>query len=157
MKNTPAFDVHGHVEVWETLQLLHCKHLNSMRAFLLFATLLLLSLSQPGYAQCPPPGFPQPGNTCSEAPILCDNLDGYCATINNNNVVQPFPGCSNNVLNNDEWFAFFAGTTSISIQVVPSNCNQSNNMGLQGGIYGECISQVMDVQCACTQNPFTLS
>jgi len=118
---------------------------------------LLLSLCQPSYAQCPPPGFPEPGNTCPEAPILCENLDGYCATVNNNNVVQPFPGCPWNVLNNDEWFAFFAGTTSITIEVVPSNCTPSGNMGLQGGIYGQCISQIMDVQCQCTQDPFNLS
>jgi gliding motility-associated-like protein len=128
-----------------------------MRVLLPLATLWLLGLSQPVHAQCPPPGFPQPGNTCPEAPILCDNLDGYCATVNNNNVVQNFPGCPANVLNNDEWFAFFAGTTSITIQVVPSNCTPSGNMGLQGGIYGQCIGQIMDVQCQCTQNPFNLS
>ena len=78
--------------------------------------------------------------------------------MNNNNVQQPFPGCPQNVLNNDEWFAFYAGTTQISIQVTPSNCTQSGNMGLQGAIYAGCgppwIS--MDLQCACTQNPFML-
>ena len=77
--------------------------------------------------------------------------------MNNNNVVQDFPGCPSNVLNNDEWFAFYAGTTSITIQVVPSNCNSGPFMGLQGGIYGQCISQIMDVQCQCTQNPFNLT
>ncbi|HRI59444.1 MAG TPA: hypothetical protein PK228_06965, partial [Saprospiraceae bacterium] len=80
-------------------------------------------LSTPLFAQCPPPGFPDPGNTCPQAPVLCENLDGYCATINNANSPQPFPGCSNMwQLNNDEWFAFFAGTTSITIEVTPSNC-----------------------------------
>lgn len=28
--------------------------------------------------QCPPPGFPTPGNTCVLAPLLCESLDGYC-------------------------------------------------------------------------------
>lgn len=123
---------------------------------ILFSFLVVLATVKLS-AQCPPPGFPQPGNTCPQAPVLCDNIDGYCATVNNNNVVQPFPGCPNNVLNNDEWFAFFAGTTTITIQITPSNCNQSNNMGLQGGIYGGCINQIMDVQCPCTTNPFLLT
>lgn len=111
------------------------------------------------FAQCPPPGFPQPGNTCPTAPILCENLDGYCSTINNNNVTQTFPGCPGWTLNNDEWFAFFAGTTTISIQITPSNCTPGGQMGLQGGIYAGCGPPwtAMDLQCSCTENPFILS
>jgi hypothetical protein len=124
--------------------------------FLASAFILLpLSLS----SQCPPPGFPQPGNTCPTAPILCENLDGYCATINNSNTVQSFPGCPGWQLNNDEWFAFFAGTTSITIQVTPSNCSSGGQQGLQGGIYAGCGNPwtAMDLQCACTEDPFILS
>ena len=110
------------------------------------------------HAQCPPTGFPEPGNTCPQAPILCENLDGYCATINNNNATQFFPGCGPPwQLNNDEWFAFFAGSTSITIEVVPLNCTQGNQMGLQGGIYYGCGGPVMDVQCQCTEDPFILT
>jgi hypothetical protein len=109
------------------------------------------------WGQCPPPGFPQPGNTCSQAPILCANLDGYCATINNSNTTQNFPGCPGWTLNNDEWFAFFAGSTTITVVVTPSNCSPGQNMGLQGGIYAACTSQPMDLQCSCTTNPFTLT
>ena len=110
-------------------------------------------------AQCPPPGFPQPGGNCPTAPILCENLDGYCATINNNNTTQTFPGCPGWTLNNDEWFAFFAGTTTISIQVTPSNCSSGGQQGLQGGIYAGCGPPwtAMDLQCSCTENPFILS
>ncbi|TNE66411.1 MAG: hypothetical protein EP344_02470, partial [Bacteroidetes bacterium] len=110
-------------------------------------------------AQCPPPGFPSPGNSCPTAPILCENLDGYCTTINNTNQVQTFPGCPGWQLNNDEWFGFFAGSTSITIEITPSNCTPGNQMGLQGGIYAGCGPPwtVMDVQCACTEDPFTLS
>ena len=135
---------------------------SDMKRHYLLLLLSLLWLGQSSYAQpCPPPGFPEPGNTCAQAPILCDNLDGYCSTINNNNVPQSFPGCGGMwQLNNDEWFAFFAGSTSISIVITPSNCSQNgNNQGLQGGIYAGCGPPwtVMDVQCSCTTQPFTLN
>ena len=130
-----------------------------MRAFLLAVSICISFVGSYLGAQnpCPPPGFPQPGNTCAQAPILCENLDGYCATINNSNATQNFPGCPGFVLNNDEWFAFFAGSTTITMIVTPSNCSQGNNMGLQAGIYANCVSQPMDLQCQCTQNPFTLT
>ena len=110
-------------------------------------------------AQCPPPGFPDPGNTCQQAPILCENLDGYCSTINNNNTSQNFPGCPGWTLNNDEWFAFYAGSTTITIEVTPSNCNTTpqGNTGLQGGIYNGCGGPAMDLQCSCTDDPFILT
>ena len=121
--------------------------------------LVLILCSQTLFAQCPPIGFPEPGNTCLTAPILCENLDGYCATINNNNQEQSFPGCLGWTLNNDEWFAFFAGTTSIAIQVTPLNCTPGNLMGLQGGIYVGCGPPwvPVDLQCSCTEDPFVLS
>ena len=129
----------------------------------LLSLLLMLSIfSVPIFAQCPPLGFPEPGNTCPEAPILCENLDGYCATINNNNVPQPFACCNNGwILNNDEWFAFFAGTTTISIEIVPQNCSDDGGLlGLQGGIYDACPMDgcnAMDVQCECVEDPFILT
>ncbi len=127
--------------------------------YYLILTCFFLAIQQALFAQCPPPGFPDPGNTCAQAPILCENLDGYCSTINNNNVTQNFPGCPGWQLNNDEWFAFYAGSTTISIQITPSNCSPGNQMGLQGGIYTGCGNpwQSMDLQCACTVNPFILS
>jgi hypothetical protein len=60
-------------------------------------------------------------------------------------------------LNNDEWIAFYAGSTTIAIEITPSNCfGNGNNIGMQGGIYKNCVSQPMDLQCICTENPFTL-
>ena len=122
------------------------------------ALISILAISQMAYSQCPPPGFPQSGNTCPQAPILCENLNGYCNTINNNNQQQPFPGCPANVLNNDEWFAFYAGTTQISIQITPSNCQSGGQQGLQGAIYQGCGPPwvAMDLQCPCSTAPFTL-
>lgn len=123
--------------------------------FILIFCLSILKLSaQP--PSCPPPGFPEPGNTCNTAPILCPDLDGYCATINNSNTQQTFPGCPGFALNNDEWFAFFAGSTTISMTITPSNCSPGGNQGLQGGIYRNCVSAPIDLQCSCTTNPFVL-
>jgi hypothetical protein len=130
-----------------------------MKHFYLLLTCLLMGISASLFAQpCPPPGFPDAGNNCVQAPILCENLDGYCNQINNNNSPQSFPGCPGWQLNNDEWFAFFAGSTSITIQVTPSNCSQGPQMGLQAGIYAGCGPpwMPMDLQCSCTQNPFIL-
>lgn len=133
-----------------------------MRHLILF----LLFIPSTLHSQCPPPGFPDPGDNCG-APIICENLDGYCNTINNNNVSRPFPCCQGWTLNNDEWFGFFAGTTSISIEITPSNCDPGGQQGLQGGIYETCPpgnpsnnwcnNNVMDTQCSCTEDPFTLS
>lgn len=128
---------------------------------LLLTCLLVLIFYLNLSAQCPPVGFPEPANNCINAPILCDSLDGYCTTINNSNTAQIFPGCNWPFqLNNDEWFAFIANSTTIEIEVVPSNCtNNGNNQGLQAGIYSNCSgsnSSVMDVQCSCTTNTFTL-
>ncbi|MBI1226780.1 MAG: T9SS type B sorting domain-containing protein [Bacteroidetes bacterium] len=128
-----------------------------MRKIYLFL-ISLVTIAQLAKAQCPPPGTPTSTNTCQEAQPNCLNLDGYCGTINNNNQQQPFPGCPNNVLNNDEWFAFYAGTTNIAIQISPSNCQAGGQQGLQGAIYQACgppwVS--MDLQCPCTTSPFTL-
>ncbi|MCB0706816.1 MAG: gliding motility-associated C-terminal domain-containing protein [Saprospiraceae bacterium] len=125
----------------------------------LFALTFFLSvLTFPLFSQCPPPGFPEPGDMCQDAPILCETLDGYCATINNNNIQQTFPGCPGNALNNDEWFAFYAGSTTITFEIVPSNCQQAPpTQGLQAGVYQGCGGPVMDTQCGCTTNAFQLS
>lgn len=138
-----------------------------MRYHYLLLTAFICLLSFPVFGQCPPPGFPEPGNTCPEAPILCPDLDGYCSTINNNNVSRPYPCCQGWTLNNDEWFGFFAGTTSITIEIVPENCSSGGQQGLQGAIYDNCPpanpsanwcdNNLMDAQCSCTEDPFTLS
>ncbi len=116
------------------------------------------------FGQCPPPGFPQTTSSCPTANLVCD-LNQYCNLINNSNVTQNFPGCPNNVLNNDEWFAFYAATTAISIQITPTGCAPGTNgsLGMQGAIYGACGGssaaswQIMDTQCPCLTTPFTLS
>lgn len=80
-------------------------------------------------AQCNEP-FP-PSEVCQNAPVICD-LDGYCSstgTLNTTDFPQPF--CGN--LENNHWLAFTAGSTSLSLYIVVSDC--SNSFGLQGQIY----------------------
>lgn len=110
-------------------------------------------------SQCPPPGFPPTGDTCPQAPALCTTLNGYCDTLGLNNVTQTFPGCPSSVLNNDEWFAFVAGSTSITLQITPSACQGLNGpIGMQGAIYeGSCTGDAIATQCTCTFSPFNLS
>lgn len=141
-----------------------------MRSLYLVLSLILLNLPSTLFGQCPPPGFPDAGNNCG-TPILCENLDGYCNEINNNNQQRGFPCCGNGwVLNNDEWFGFFAGSTTITIQITPANCS-GGQQGLQGAIYDACPpfnplpapgsawcnANMMDIQCQCTEDPFILS
>ncbi len=130
-----------------------------MKRFVLLSLLSMLALCQTAIAQCPPPGYPPPGDGCPQAPTLCTDLNGYCATLGTNNVQQAFPGCPGNALNNDEWFAFIAGSPAIDIQVVPSNCQGTNGQfGMQGAIYeGNCNGTPVATQCGCTDQPFIMS
>lgn len=109
-------------------------------------------------AQCPPAGAPIPGNTCPEAPLFCDNLDGYCTTINNNNTPAGFPGCPANALNNDEWISFIAASTTINLQITISNCGGGGGpAGLQAAIYDGCGGPTMATQCNCATTSFNLN
>jgi gliding motility-associated-like protein len=131
-----------------------------MKTYLLTFLLLSVFASYELMAQCPPPGFPATGDTCPLAPVLCTNLDGYCDTLGNINVVQNFPGCPSNVLNNDEWFGFVAGTTTIALLITPSDCQGTpgGQFGVQGAILeGGCSGSAIATQCGCTTNPFTLT
>ncbi len=129
-----------------------------MNKALLYSILWFFLTANIVHAQCPPPGYPPPGDDCPTAPTVCVNLNGYCASLGSNNVNQPFPGCSNNALNNDEWFAFIAGSPTIEIQVVPSNCQGLNGQfGMQGAIYeGGCGGNPVATQCDCTDQTFSM-
>lgn len=133
-----------------------------MKRLLLSVLLSVAFFFQNVNAQCPPPGYPPTGDNCSIAPTLCLDLNGYCATLgsNNNNPPPPIPGCgNNNVLNNDEWFGFIAGSTTITIQVIPSNCQGTNGQyGMQGAILeGSCNGATIASQCNCVNAPFTMT
>jgi hypothetical protein len=124
----------------------------------IFTILLVFIFAATASAQCPPPGFPSPTDECLTAPILCQNLDGYCSTLPEVNIDQPFPGCTGFALNNDEWFAFYAGSTTITIEIVPSNCQDPPpNQGMQAAIYDGCNGPAMATQCGCSSGPIVLS
>ncbi len=94
-----------------------------MKLLRLLLLLPLLFIYQNIRAQCPPPNFPNPTSYCQNAPILCENLDGYCATLGVSQPSSPLPGCNPNqyVLNNPAWFAFYAGSNTISVQITQDN------------------------------------
>ncbi|MDO8368680.1 MAG: hypothetical protein Q7T20_17910, partial [Saprospiraceae bacterium] len=139
-----------------------------MRLFyLILLTLSFLHFSQVLFGQvCPPPGFPNSGSNCGN-PIICESLDDYCTEINNSNQPRNYPCCPGWQLNNDEWFGFFAGTTTITLEITPSDCDPGGQQGLQAAIYatcpafpppgGWCTDGLMDAQCSCTDDPFQLS
>ncbi|MEZ4959780.1 MAG: gliding motility-associated C-terminal domain-containing protein [Saprospiraceae bacterium] len=130
-----------------------------MKKILSIVSLVSSLLSNQAISQCPPPGYPPTGDICTLAPTLCTDLNGYCATLGTNNVQVPLPGCPGNVLNNDEWFSFIAGTQTITLEVIPSNCqNLNGQIGMQGAVYeGGCNGPAIATQCNCTDNPFQLS
>ncbi len=134
------------------------ENLQLMKTYLLSFLLISIMWSAELAAQCPPPGFPPVGDTCPQAPILCTDLDGYCDTLGTNNIVQAFPGCPSNVLNNDEWFGFVAGTTTIALLITPSACQGTyGQYGVQAAILeGSCSGSAIATQCGCTTNAFTL-
>ncbi|HFA48935.1 MAG TPA: hypothetical protein ENJ95_07960 [Bacteroidetes bacterium] len=130
-----------------------------MKKSLLFLMLVSSMFALDVNAQCPPPGFPPTGDICLAAPALCSDINGYCATLGSNSSNQTFPGCSGNALNNDEWFSFIAGTTNLSLTIIPSNCQGTNGQfGMQGAIYeGGCNGPAIAAQCGCTTAAFTLT
>ncbi|MEO1263076.1 MAG: T9SS type A sorting domain-containing protein [Bacteroidota bacterium] len=127
-------------------------------AFSLFVLLLYFFQTLNLNAQCPPAGFPPMGGDCSTAPVVCEDLDGFCGTLGFDDNPQIFPGCPNNVLNNDDWLSFYADTTFIAILITPTNCFSGPNLGMQGAIYdSSCSGFAMSTQCNCTEAPFILS
>ena len=86
------------------------------------------------------------------APIICDLdcLDGFTATMPDSLFgMQPETLCATGgVPNNLSWFAFVAGSTTVSITITPFNCTEelddmgnvvNNTVGIQAGIYSSCV------------------
>lgn len=98
-----------------------------------FIVLLWGQLNAQVNQPCPDPAPPGSEN-CQGACVYCD-FDGYMG-INNG-----FPSGGNTVcgqiaIHNDQWFGFTAGSTSITITIIPSNCQ--NGDGLQSAFFDDC-------------------
>ena len=86
-------------------------------------------------AQCNIP-FP-PSLSCSEAPVICD-LDGYCTTTTGaNGTDNPSTFCGS--VQNNQWFAFVAGSTNIELDFIVTTCTGTGSgTGLQAQVYSLC-------------------
>ncbi|HNE64361.1 MAG TPA: gliding motility-associated C-terminal domain-containing protein [Saprospiraceae bacterium] len=140
-----------------------------MRLKYLLGFLFFLSFQVAVFAQ--PCNVPPSQYNCSDVmafdAVLCNinDLDGYCTTMPDfPNPTGPSPLCNSNgggVANNTIWFGFIAGTSSMTLQVIPANCTDvGGNIGLQMGIYEEpCPPSGKEIVCTgnCVNGPYTLS
>ncbi|MBL7825863.1 MAG: hypothetical protein JNJ57_04475, partial [Saprospiraceae bacterium] len=109
--------------------------------FPLFASCLLAI--QTLYAQAPcgtPP--PPAASFCQSACVYCE-LDGQTGN-NSAGFGNQVGYCNGLVQNNAVWYAFIAGSTSISFSIETSNC--TNGDGLQAAIWSAC-SDPEPIQC----------
>lgn len=90
-------------------------------------------------AQAQPCNFPfSPSNTCANAPLVCD-LDGLCSrndAATNSGTPNAFCG----QVENNNWIAFIAGSTSFQIQIDVSNCNQGSGLQAQFFSTNNCVN-----------------
>ena len=97
---------------------------------------LLLSFTYLGLnAQCNIP-FP-PSLDCASAPVICD-LDGYCTSSGVANATDnPSTFCGS--VQNNQWFAFVAGTVNIELDFIVTTCTGTGSgTGLQAQVYSVC-------------------
>ena len=106
----------------------------SKKLLLSFPFLLFLAVS--AMSQTPPcPDPPPPGaNSCQQTCVYCD-FDGYMG-INNGTPSGGNTVCGAIAIHNDQWFGFIAGTSTISIDILTSNCQ--NGDGLQAAFFDDC-------------------
>lgn len=101
--------------------------------FILFAMLGQASLYAQEGNPCgtpPPPG----GESCNASCVYCD-FDGYMGT-NNGSPSGGNTVCGQISLHNDQWFGFIPQTSSITMDIITSNCQ--NGDGLQVAFFDDC-------------------
>lgn len=105
----------------------------NLLAFFLLLFLTRLEIKAQEGQPCPIP--PPPGaNDCQSSCVYCD-FDGYMG----NNQGSPSGGntvCGAITLHNDHWFGFIPQTTTVSIDLIQSNC--MNGDGLQMAFWDDC-------------------
>lgn len=93
----------------------------------------------PATTTCGP--YPPAGNSCCDAPLLTDDLDGFCGNTNNyTDMPDELAGEFCAFIDNNVWVSFIASDTMAVIGVEVSNCNFGN--GLQGSIFqtDDCLN-----------------
>lgn len=100
--------------------------------------LFLLQVSAQVTPPCPTP--PPPGaEACQTTCVYCD-FDGYMG-INNGTPSGGNTVCGQISIHNDQWFGFVAGTESIVIDILTSNC--LNGDGLQAAFFDNCAEDAL--------------
>ncbi len=99
--------------------------------------------------------------------VLCDvtDLNGYCTTLPDFwNPTGPSPLCPQNgggSAQNTIWFGFIAGTSTMSLEVIPANCTLvGGQSGIQTGIYqAPCPENGTSIVCQgnCSNSPIILT
>ena len=98
------------------------------------------------YSQCNPDLDITPGQECATAPFVCD-LDGYCANMQMGNWGGNQVFCNGSwTLQNPNWFAFVANSTTIDIEVALSDCT-GGQLSVQWGLYNQCTNLLSALQC----------
>ncbi len=123
---------------------------------------LLALLAIPAFAQQPPgpcpAGQPALANNCGSACVLCD-FQIFQSNNDNPSTGQQVPPnfCPGSPItpHNVQWVGFVAGTSSISMTVTASNCQDGN--GLQVGVWGtsDCSTFNLVSQCSYQVDPNT--
>lgn len=99
------------------------------------AMIMLVSGQIFGQVNPPCPTPPPPGaENCQASCVYCD-FDGYMG-INNGTPSGGNTVCGQIAIHNDQWFGFTAGSTSIEITVITSNCQ--NGDGMQSAFFDDC-------------------
>jgi len=106
-------------------------------AFLLTSYLLLFINQSSGQCDIPfaPVDVYEP-----DIPIYCDGLDGFCSQLPPEYTLFPMWGCPPNefFVHNAHVLGFVAGSTELTLEIVPSNCTFSpTGTGIHGVLFEE--------------------
>ncbi len=91
--------------------------------------------------------FTPPGNTCCDATILSDGLDGYCGSTNGYTDDPAAIGSFCAFLDNNSWVAFIAGSEEVELEITSFNCVFGN--GIQVAILetNDCTNFTIKSNC----------
>ncbi len=100
-----------------------------------------------------------PTGLCSDAPILCNlnDLDGYSGTMSGTLTGGPATICVSDTPDNMHWWAFVAGGSIVTINIVSTNCTTEGGMtGASFGVYEGCGFETSEwCSSECGSSSFT--